>query len=160
MTTTAELPTTREEILKAISDCEARLIALRSRLPSCIKTFFRFRGTPFRYLWVYAASREEGEKKAFDRLAADYGPDGFKMHRAVETYADAAAAAANSQGNLLKCLSRDDAREFLKDWDANKQGRAVDPDRPKHLPASGIERDVEAFRRFLLANENRQPVSA
>lgn len=136
----------RENVLREIQALELKLAELRAMLPTALKSFFRFRGKPFRYCMVYALDREQAEAKLFERLAEQYGPDGFTVHPVVDTYATPQAAAANSQGNLLACLSRADVQEFLADWEAEQVGRVDDPSKPEHLPKSQLERDIDVYR--------------
>jgi len=152
MNATATAPTlTREEILAEINQCETRLIELRAMLPSCLKSFFRFRVRPGKYAWVYADTREVADRKLRERMNRDYPPDEMKrpgwqvVSKVVDVYHDAEIAATNTPGPLTTSLSAADAAEFVRDYRENERGRVDDPDRPKNLPKSQVQRDVENY---------------
>lgn len=135
---------TRDEILREISDLESRLEELRALLPSCLKTFYRFRCRPEKYVWVYAENREQADQRLRDRMKRTYG-DGQAwqvVSKVVDQYNDPQVAAAQSHGNLLTYLSENEARSFVKDYHETQKGKVADPDRPKHLPQSQLERDI------------------
>lgn len=135
----------RNEVLREIAECEARIDELRALLPTCIKTFFRFRCRPEKYVWVYAETREQAEQRLHARMQRTY-TDKEKtwelVSKVVDQYNDPQIAAAQSHGNLLTYLTEDEAREFFNDYRANKRGMAPDANRPKHFPPSQLERDV------------------
>jgi hypothetical protein len=149
-TAAAHAPT-RDEILAEIDSCETRLLELRAMLPTTIKAFYRFRVRPGKYAWVYADSRETADRKLRERMNRDYPPDEMNRPRweiashVVDVYHDAVIAAVNAPGNLLTCISAADAAEFARDFRDNARGRVDDPNRPKHLPKSQLERDVELY---------------
>lgn len=139
---------TREEILREIAEHEIRLDELRAMLPSCMKSFYRFRCHPEKYVWAYAASREEAQHSVRARMNKNYGRDWKVVSGVVDVYNDPQIAATQCNGNLLTYLSENEAREFVKDYHANLRGKVADPDRPKHLPQSQIERDVLDWTRL------------
>jgi hypothetical protein len=150
MNATATAPTlTRDEILAEIQGCETRLVELRAMLPTTTKSFFRFRTRPEKFVFIYADCREIAERKLHERMNKNYPPDESDSPRwwivsqVVDIYHDASIAAANTPGNLLTSLSPADAAEFVRDYRENERGRVDDPNRPKNLPKSQVERDVE-----------------
>lgn len=152
MNATATAPTlSRDEILAEINDCETRLIELRTMLPSCLKSFFRFRVKPGKFAWVYADCREIAGRKLRERMDRDYKPDELNrpgweiVSKVVDIYHDAEIAATNTPGSLLTSLMAADAAEFVRDYRENERGRIIDPNRPKNLPPSQVERDVAHY---------------
>lgn len=151
---------TRDEILAEINQCETRLIELRALLPSCLKSFFRFRVKPGKYAWVYADTRQIADAKLRERMNRDYPPNelnqsGWELASSVvDVYHDAEIAAVNTPGSLLTSLSASDAAEFARDYRENERGRVDEPNRPKHLPKSQVERDVETWERRQRANQS------
>lgn len=146
MSTTETL--SREDILREIAEHESRLGELRAMLPSCIKSFYRFRCRPEKFVWTYAETREEAEQNIRARMNGKYGNDWRVISQVVDQYNDPQIAATQCHGNLLTYLSEKEAREFVKDYHANQKGKVADPDRPKHLPMSQIERDVSDWTRL------------
>lgn len=148
--TTATEPETREKILKEIDTLETRLAELRSRIPTAIKSFYRFRCRPPKFVWVYASSRDEAEAKLHDRMNCDYPPDSAGnptwsvASGVVDIFHEPQVAAANSPGNLLSCLTAADAAEFIADFRENERGREVDPEKT-NLPKSQLEQDIESY---------------
>lgn len=139
----------REEILSEISKHESRLTELRQMLPTAIKSFFRFRCKPEKFVWVYADSRELAERKLHERMNAAYG-SGWEMSSCVvDQFNDPKSAAANTPGSLCRALTETEAREFIRDFRADQKGRADDPNKPKNLPKSQLEQDVESFELML-----------
>ena len=55
------------------------------------------------------------------------------------------AAWQPSPGSLLRAISEAGTLDFLKDWDADRAGRDDEP-RPKGIPMSQLERDIEDYR--------------
>lgn len=139
----------RQAILNEINELEIRLVELRAMLPTAIKSFFRFRCKPERFVWVYGLTRAEAENKLRARMNRDYGSEWQLTSNVVDQYNDPAIAATNSPGSLLQALPKADAKEFIADYRENENGRVADPDRPKNLPKSQIEQDVEAYELFL-----------
>ncbi|MBA2113667.1 hypothetical protein [Bremerella alba] len=134
----------RNDILREIAECEARIDELRALLPTCIKTFFRFRCRPEKYVWVYAENREQAEQRLHARMHKTYGnTEAWQVvSKVVDQYDDPQNAAVQSHGNLLTYVTEAEAREFVNDYRANERGKTPDPNRPKHLPLSQLEKDV------------------
>lgn len=144
---------TREEILREISECEARLVTLRAKLPTSIKSFFRFRCKPEKYVFIYADTREQAERKLYERMNQSYGSGWEIASGVVDHFKDPKIAANNCHGSICRALTEADAREFIKDFHENRKGRADDPDKPKNLPKSQLAQDVESYERFLRRRE-------
>lgn len=136
---------TRSEILREITELECRIEELRALLPTCIKSFFRFRCRPEKYVWVYAETREQAEQRLHARMQRNYNEKGKTwelVSKTVDQFNDPQVAAAQCHGNLLTYLTEDQAREFFNDYQANERGKAPDPNRPKHFPPNQLERDI------------------
>jgi len=144
----------REAILREIQILEKRVVELRSSLPSCLKSFFRFRVKPGKFCWAYALTRDEAEQKVIDRMNESY-PDGWQMTSGVvDQLNDPMHAANEASGNLLQCVGEADAQEFATDWAVEQAGKVPDPDRPKHLPKSRLEMDLEDYWKMQKAKAN------
>ena len=139
----------RDTILRKINECEIRLVELRATLPTAIMSFFRFRCKPEKHVWVYALTRQEAEQKLRDRMNTNYGSEWQIASNVVDQYNDPVIAAINTPGSLLRALSEADARKFIADWRDDQKGRTVDVDRPKNLPKSQLEQDIEDYELFL-----------
>ncbi|EAQ81742.1 hypothetical protein [Blastopirellula marina] len=135
---------TREEILQEISQHETRIFELRQLLPSALKSFFRFRCRPEKFVWVYALTHEEAVRKLHARMNLNYGANWEVASRVVDRIDDPREAANTASCNLLTHLTLDDAREFVNDYRANQRGRATG-EKLKHAPQSRIEQDIESW---------------
>ena len=141
----------RDEILQAIAFHDAQLVTLRAKLPTSVKNFYRFRCKPERFVWVYAANREQADARLHERMNKSYG-DGWSITvNVVDLYENPIDASANASGNLFRCLGEAEAREFLEDWKANQRGRADAP-KLKHVVKNQLEHDAEEYEKQLRQN--------
>lgn len=138
----------REAILREINMLEDRLFELRASLPSCLKSFFRFRVKPGKFSWAYAITRDEAEAKVTARMNASY-EDGWEFtSKVVDQFNDPQNAANQSSGNLLLCLPEADALEFATDWDVEQAGKTKDKSKSKDFPKSRLECDIEDWQKI------------
>lgn len=145
----------RESILQEINELETRLAELRAALPTAIKSFFRFRCHPERSVWVYALTRDEAERKLHARMNASYGNQWSKASNVVDHYKSPTVAAVHSPGSLLRALGEADAHEFIADYRDDQKGRVDDPSRPKNLPKSQLEQDVDSYEAYLRRRDSK-----
>lgn len=138
----------RCELIDEINRLELRLIELRAMLPSAVKLFFRFRCSPQRYVWVYALSQEIAERQLHARMNRQYGESWRVASAVVDVYSEPEKAAVDAPDSILKCLSREEALDFLADWKNDRQHRPKKP-RRENLPKSQLEIDIEAFEQML-----------
>ncbi len=104
---------TREAILQDIAQHEQRIAELRAILPSAFKTLFRFRCKPGNQkVWIYAATREEADRKLRDRMAPSYGNEWSLASPIADEYASPKEAVGETSGSLFHSLTRDDAEEL------------------------------------------------
>jgi hypothetical protein len=143
-----KLLTERDEILAAIAFHDAQLIALRAKLPTSVKNFYRFRCKPERFVWVYAANREQAEARLNARMNQSYGNGWSMTVNVVDVYENPIDASANTPGNLFRCLSESEAREFLEDWKANQRGRG-ETKKLKDVVKNQLEHDAEEYEKRL-----------
>ena len=139
---------TRDEILKEIAELESRVRVLRHQRPSLILPFWRFKliRPAQSYVLAYAPDLESAKESVFNRLSADYGPDGFALHPKVDKYNSPEDASANSSGNLCRCLPESEALEFISDFKAAHAHDPVPTDGRKHYPSSGVKRDIADWK--------------
>ncbi len=111
----------REEILAEIAQHESAIKTLRQQLPSAVQPFFRFRLTrpANSFVFAYASSLETAKDQVFERLAGEYGVDGFALHPKVDKYNTPEDAANQAEGNLCRCLYPEEARSFCSDYRAD-----------------------------------------
>ncbi len=136
----------RNEILREIRECEARLEELRAILPSPIKKFYVYRCKPERSVMVYAANEEQAAERLRERMHASYPEGNWQIvSKKVDVYADPASAANQSRGPLLNCLTDSQAREFAQDYRENQRGREIE--QLKDRPMSQVERDIDYWEK-------------
>jgi len=148
----------REELLKELGEVQMREFELQQLLSqmTVIKPFWQFRVNPGdQKVLIYAATPDQAEALLTQRMNQSYGKGKWKKAiPVVKTFHDPHEACTAAPGNLLRAISEPEAREFLADWEDNQRGRA-DEERPKDVPMSTLERDIEDFKiRLRMKDQN------
>lgn len=148
---TATTTESRAEILREIAEHERRIFELRQMLPTCLKSFWRFRCRPERFVFIYAETRDEAERKLRAKMNREYGDSWEVVSGVVDQFLDPATAANHSPGSLCRAIGEADAIEFIRDWRASRASGGDTENRPKlkNLPANQLETDIEHFELFL-----------
>jgi hypothetical protein len=72
----------------------------------------------------------------------NYGDNWEVASKSVFQYSEIEEASRNCPaGNLLRCLTADDAQELIRDYQASQRGKIRDP----KAPLSQLDRDIQKF---------------